>query len=91
MNTDWQYAWSEPTNTGDLKTHAQDFYVEEQLGFEPDGKGEFCYVFIEKLGVNTDFLAKRLAQLAGIAPNKVTYSGVKDRHACTRQWFCCIP
>ncbi|AEF55633.1 tRNA pseudouridine(13) synthase TruD [Marinomonas posidonica] len=88
MNTDWQYAWSEPSNTGDLKTHAQDFYVEEQLGFEPDGKGEFCYVFIEKLGVNTDFLAKRLAQLAGIAANKVTYSGVKDRHACTRQWFC---
>ncbi|BFM51059.1 tRNA pseudouridine(13) synthase TruD [Marinomonas sp. THO17] len=88
MNTEWHYAWSKPTNTGDLKTFAQDFYVEEQLGFEPDGKGEFCYVFIEKIGVNTDFLAKRLAQLAGIATNKVTYSGVKDRHACTRQWFC---
>lgn len=88
MNTDWRYAWSKPTVTGDLKTHVQDFYVEEQLGFEPDDKGEFCFVFIEKQGVNTDFLAKRLAQMAGIAPNKVTYSGVKDRHACTRQWFC---
>ncbi|MBJ7539651.1 tRNA pseudouridine(13) synthase TruD [Marinomonas transparens] len=88
MNTEWRYAWSKPTITGDLKTNVQDFYVEEQLGFEPDGKGEFCFVFIEKLGVNTDFLAKRLAQVAGIAPNKVTYSGVKDRHACTRQWFC---
>lgn len=88
MNTEWQYAWSKPEVTGDLKTHVQDFYVEEQLGFEPDDKGEFCFVFIEKQGVNTDFLAKRLAQIAGIAPNKVTYSGVKDRHACTRQWFC---
>ncbi|MDB4837730.1 tRNA pseudouridine(13) synthase TruD [Marinomonas sp.] len=88
MNTEWRYAWSEPQVTGDLKTHVQDFYVEEQLGFEPDGKGEFCFVFIEKQGVNTDFLAKRLAQVAGIAENKVTYSGVKDRHACTRQWFC---
>lgn len=88
MNTEWRYAWSRPTVTGDLKTHVQDFYVEEQLGFEPDGKGEFCFVFIEKQGVNTDFLAKRLAQIAGIAPTKVTYSGVKDRHACTRQWFC---
>ncbi|MFT2097072.1 tRNA pseudouridine(13) synthase TruD [Marinomonas sp. 2405UD66-6] len=88
MNTEWRYAWSKPIATGDLKTHVQDFYVEEQLGFEPDGKGEFCFVFIEKEGVNTDFLAKRLAQVAGIAPNKVTYSGVKDRHACTRQWFC---
>lgn len=88
MNTEWRYAWSKPQVTGDLKTQLQDFYVEEQLGFEPDGKGEFCYVFIEKQGVNTDFLAKRLAQVAGISVNKVTYSGVKDRHACTRQWFC---
>ncbi|MEL0635988.1 MULTISPECIES: tRNA pseudouridine(13) synthase TruD [Marinomonas] len=88
MNTDWRYAWSKPTITGDLKTTVQDFYVEEVLGFEPDEQGEFCFVFIEKQGINTDFLAKRLAQIAGVAPNKVTYSGVKDRHACTRQWFC---
>ncbi|MBD5772233.1 tRNA pseudouridine(13) synthase TruD [Marinomonas colpomeniae] len=88
MNTEWRYAWSKPAITGDLKTYVQDFYVEEQLGFEPDGKGEFCFVFVEKAGVNTDFLAKRLAQVAGIPPEKVTYSGVKDRHACTRQWFC---
>ncbi|MEL0622020.1 tRNA pseudouridine(13) synthase TruD [Marinomonas arenicola] len=88
MNTEWRYAWSKPAITGDLKTTVQDFYVEEVLGFEPDEQGEFCFVFIEKQGVNTDFLAKRLAQIAGIAPNKVTYSGVKDRHACTRQWFC---
>lgn len=88
MNTQWEYAWSKPKVTGDLKTTVQDFYVEEQLGFEPDGKGEFYFVFIEKQGINTDFLAKRLAQMAGIAANKVTYSGVKDRHACTRQWFC---
>ncbi len=88
MNTQWRYAWSKPTVTGDLKTQVQDFYVEEQLGFEPDGKGEFYFVFVEKEGVNTDFLAKRLAQMAGIDASKVTYSGVKDRHACTRQWFC---
>jgi len=88
MNTQWEYAWSTPKVTGDLKTTVQDFFVEEQLGFEPDGHGEFYFVFIEKQGINTDFLAKRLAQMAGIAANKVTYSGVKDRHACTRQWFC---
>ncbi|GAB3488483.1 tRNA pseudouridine(13) synthase TruD [Marinomonas epiphytica] len=88
MKTDWQYAWTKPNITGDLKTFVQDFYVEELLDFAADGKGEFCYLFIEKQGVNTDYLAKRLAQLAGISPQKVTYSGVKDRHACTRQWFC---
>jgi tRNA pseudouridine13 synthase len=88
MNTDWHYAWTKPTLTGNLKTTPQDFYVEEVLGFEPDGQGEFVFVFIEKVGVNTDYLAKRLASYADIDPVKVTYSGVKDRHACTRQWFC---
>jgi len=88
MNTNWHYAWTKPTLTGDLKSTPQDFFVEEVLGFQPDGMGEFVFVFIEKVGVNTDFLAKRLASFAEIDPSKVTYSGVKDRHACTRQWFC---
>ncbi|MCZ2721729.1 tRNA pseudouridine(13) synthase TruD [Marinomonas sp. 15G1-11] len=88
MNTVWHYAWSKPTLTGNLKTTPQDFFVEEVLGFVPDGQGEFVFVFIEKVGVNTDYLAKRLASYADIDPSKVTYSGVKDRHACTRQWFC---
>lgn len=88
MNTHWQYAWTAPTGTADLKTVESDFLVEEMLGYEPEGKGEFVYVWVEKQGINTDFLAKRLAKLAGIAPNRVSYAGAKDRHACTRQWFC---
>lgn len=88
MNTDWRYAWSKPQVKGALKTTSQDFYVEEELGFEPEGKGEHLYLFIEKQGVNTEFLARQIAKHANIAANKVTYSGVKDRHAVTRQWFC---
>lgn len=88
MNTDWHYAWTAPTATADLKTFESDFLVEEILGYEPDGKGEFVFLWIEKQGVNTDFLAKRLAKLAGLSASRVTYAGAKDRHACTRQWFC---
>ncbi|MGB2064987.1 MAG: tRNA pseudouridine(13) synthase TruD [Marinomonas gallaica] len=88
MNTQWHYAWTEPQARADLKTQVSDFLVEEILGFEPEGKGEFVYLWVEKQGVNTDFLAKRLAQAADISPSRVTYAGVKDRHACTRQWFC---
>lgn len=88
MNTNWQYAWTPPQASADLKTFASDFLVEEILGTEPDEKGEFVYLWIEKQGVNTDYLAKRLAQLANLAPSQVTYAGIKDRHACTRQWFC---
>lgn len=88
LDTNWHYAWSKPRVKADLKTTPQDFYVEEELGFEPEGKGEHLYLFIEKQGMNTEYLAKLLAQHAGITPNKVTYSGVKDRYAVTRQWFC---
>lgn len=88
MNTEWHYAWTAPQAKADLKTLESDFLVEEILGYEPDAKGEFVFLWIEKQGVNTDFLAKRLAQLADISPSRVTYAGAKDRHACTRQWFC---
>lgn len=88
MNTDWRYAWSKPQVAGDLKTTAQDFYVEEVLGFEPEGLGEHLYLFIEKQGVNTEFLARLIAKHVDLGANKVTYSGLKDRHAVTRQWFC---
>ncbi len=88
MNTDWHYAWGRPTGTADLKTVESDFLVEEILGFEPDQKGEFVYLWIEKKGVNTDFLAKRLAKAANVSARQVSYAGAKDRHALTRQWFC---
>lgn len=88
MNTEWQYAWSQPTGKADLKTVETDFLVEEVLGFELDQKGEFVYLWIEKKGVNTDFLAKRLAKAANVSPRQVSYAGAKDRHALTRQWFC---
>ena len=88
MDMNWQYAWSQPKVTGELKSNPQDFYVEEVLGFEPDGQGEHLFVLIEKVAINTDYLAQRLAHHANIDVSKVTYSGVKDRHACTRQWFC---
>ncbi|TBR43467.1 tRNA pseudouridine(13) synthase TruD [Marinomonas agarivorans] len=87
-NTNWHYAWSTPQVSGELKTAAQDFYVEEVLDFTFEGTGEFLYLYIEKQGMNTDYLAKLLAKHADLPASKVTYSGVKDRHAVTRQWFC---
>ena len=65
----------------------EDFQVEEVLGFEPEGQGEHLYLWIEKNGSNTLFVAQELARSAGIHPAAVAYSGLKDRHAVTRQWF----
>jgi len=65
----------------------EDFEVEEDLGFEPDGQGEHLLLWVEKRGANTAWVAGQLARWAGVAPAAVSWSGLKDRHAVTRQWF----
>ena len=57
------------------------------LGFAPCGTGEHTFLYIEKCGANTDWVARGLARHAGVQPLDVGYSGRKDRHALTRQWF----
>lgn len=59
----------------------------ERLGYEFDGQGEHDYLFLEKTGTNTEWLARQLAKIAGVAAKDVGYSGLKDRNAVTRQWF----
>ncbi len=84
---EWQRAHGEPIVRGDLRCSPQDFQVIEELGFEPDGEGEHDYLWLEKTGANTTWVAERLAAFAGIHVRDVGYAGMKDRHAVTRQWF----
>ncbi len=84
---DWQRAHGTPGARGDLRCSPQDFQVDEELGFEPDGEGEHDYLWLEKTGANTAWVAERLADFAGIHVRDVGYAGMKDRHAVTRQWF----
>ncbi|NMP27855.1 tRNA pseudouridine(13) synthase TruD [Rahnella sp. SAP-1] len=87
MNTlTWLYG--KPLCNGKLKANPEDFIVEEDLGFEPDGEGEHLLVRIRKNGCNTQFVAEQLARFAGIPARFVSYAGLKDRHAVTEQWFC---
>jgi tRNA pseudouridine13 synthase len=72
---------------GILRATPEDFFVDEDLGFAPDGAGEHVFVRVEKRGANTDFVAKELARFAGVRAEAVSYAGLKDRHAVTRQTF----
>ena len=83
----WHYVAGAPSQTAKFKQHWQDFQVHEQLGFTPSGDGEHVYLDITKTDTNTDFLARQLAQHANVSYKQVTYSGLKDRHGITRQWF----
>lgn len=80
-------ALGEPIGTARIRVAPEDFFVDEELPFTPDGAGEHLLVHIEKRGQNTGWLAQRLSQFAGIHPRLVSFSGRKDRHAVTRQWF----
>jgi len=84
---DWPRAHGLPLFAATLRRHAQDFEVTEELGFEPSGDGEHDFLFVEKTGINTEWLARQLAKFAAVPAKDVGYSGLKDRHAVTRQWF----
>lgn len=87
MSADLPYAHGGPPLIARLRATPEDFVVDEDLGFAPDGTGEHVFVRIEKRGANTDWVARELARYAGVAPDAVGYAGLKDRHAVTRQTF----
>lgn len=78
----------EPATTGMIKARTDDFLVQEELGFDPDGEGEHVLVRVRKRDCNTPFVAQELAKFAGLPAREVSYAGLKDRRAVTEQWFC---
>jgi tRNA pseudouridine13 synthase len=70
-----------------MRATPEDFVVEELPAFEPAGAGEHRLLTIEKRGLTTPHVARRLAQWAGVPEMDVGYAGMKDRHAVTRQRF----
>lgn len=78
-----------PSATAIFKAEPEDFQVYEELGFElpAEQKAEHHWLHIKKRGANTEFVARQLAHFADIPPKQVSYSGLKDRHAVTEQWF----
>ena len=87
FNTDWAYYLGQPAGTGVLKARPEDFIVTENLGYALSGEGEHVFLWIEKQGLNTAFVAEQLAKHTGLPLRQVTYAGRKDKHAVTRQWI----
>ena len=77
----------QPIGQGRWRAIPEDFQVREELDFTLDGSGEHVWLWVRKRGANTDWVARQLARQAGVAPNAVSYAGLKDRHAVTEQWF----
>ncbi|MBD8524777.1 tRNA pseudouridine(13) synthase TruD [Pseudomarimonas arenosa] len=73
--------------SGLIRQQPEDFQVEEVLGFEPEGEGEHLMLWVEKRGANTAWVAEQLARHLGLPARAVSWAGLKDRHALTRQWL----
>jgi tRNA pseudouridine13 synthase len=73
---------------GIFKSNALDFQVEEIPAYEPGGEGEHLFLWIEKTGRSTPDIGKQLSRKLGIGDQEVSWAGLKDAQAITRQYFC---
>lgn len=72
---------------GRFRELPEDFRVDELEMTEPTGDGQHVWLNVEKMCSNTEWVARELANLAGVRVRDVGYAGMKDRYAITTQWF----
>ncbi|HED18704.1 MAG TPA: tRNA pseudouridine(13) synthase TruD [Gammaproteobacteria bacterium] len=80
-------AYGDALGSATIRTAPEDFQVTEIPLVTPDGEGEHCWLYIRKRNSNTPWVASQLADFAGVSPRSVSYAGMKDRNAVTKQWF----
>ncbi len=80
-------AFGTPPLRGRIRSEPEDFSVDEELAFQPEGEGPHVLLRVRKRGANTEWVARELARLAGCRAADVGFAGQKDRHAVTTQWF----
>ncbi len=87
--TSLPFLTSEITGSGGVfKASPEDFEVEELPAYEPNGvDGEHGYLWVEKRGRSTPDVARQLARHVGLDEREVSWAGLKDRQAVTRQWL----
>lgn len=86
MTHDYPYLTSDiPGIGGIFKESAEDFEVTELPLYPPVGSGEHTYVLVEKSGLTTLEMLRRLAKAARIPERELGYAGMKDARGITRQ------
>ena len=87
FSLDFNFLYGQPQSSGVFKQSCADFNVQEELGFKLTGEGEHVCLWVQKIGENTQYLARQLAKFAAIPVRSVSYAGLKDRQGDTKQWF----
>ena len=75
---------------GVFKASADDFIVEEIPAYEPNDEpdAEHLFLWVEKRELSTPQLGKALGLALGISDKEISWAGLKDRNAVTRQYVC---
>lgn len=74
-----------PGTGGLLKAMPEDFVVEEIPAYPPSGEGTHLFLSVEKVGITTQEMVRRIARELGVSPDDVGVAGQKDRQAVARQ------
>lgn len=83
----WPYLTAEiDALPGRIKVRPEDFVVEELAQYPCLGQGDHMYFLVEKSGMTTLDLIRRLARALGRRDNEFGYAGLKDSQAVTRQF-----
>lgn len=70
-----------------LKQQPEDFQVEELTDVIPAGQGDFALYLLEKRGWSTPDALAAIRRRWQIEPRRLSYGGLKDRHAWTKQYL----
>ncbi len=76
-----------PLATALIKREPEDFVVDEEPAYAPEGSGDHLYVRMKKTGLDTDEAVRRIARALSLDPREAGVAGKKDRHAVTTQWI----
>src|SRR5262249_52115938 len=76
-----------PGTGGRLRVRPQGFQGGEGAAYAPSGTGEHLFLWVEKVALDTPAVARLLAAALGLVPSDVSWAGLKDRQAVTRQWL----
>ncbi len=67
------YAYAKPDIMASYKVNNDDFQVREVLSFEPDGKGDNLFLYVEKSGLTTQDVQKQLMQYFNLPAKDVSF------------------
>jgi len=70
-----------------IKTTPEDFQVEELTTLTPEKEGEHSLYHLEKKGWSTVDVLGAIRRIWRIEPWRISYGGLKDRHAVTTQFL----